>query len=94
MKKPQTDEVQTALLAVAFAACTLLVTSCGETSQTTTTTTASASASTAPAAPIRPADPTTGPGAVDDTAQTAALSPPANSNGTTPARGVSLPPSR
>jgi hypothetical protein len=92
MRNPR---LPTALL---LAACSLGVVGCSKPAQTTTATTVTTRA----AAPPAPAPPSgglsvamaTGPGVIGDTSQTAALSAPANSNGTTPAQGVIPPPSR
>ncbi len=67
------------MTATALAALSLFVSGCAKPSQTETTSTTVALA----------AAPRTG-----DTSQTAALSAPANADGTTPSRGVVPPPSR
>jgi hypothetical protein len=84
-----------------LAALSLLAGGCSKPSQTATTTTVAAVAApravSVAVAPPRAADPAalaTGPGVTGDTSQTAALSAPANSNGTTPSKGVVPPPSR
>jgi hypothetical protein len=99
MSKLQSRIARTALPLAALAC--VLVGACAKTGRTTTTT---AVASAAPAvvapspapAPVRTVDPElgTGPGVIGDTSQTAALSAPANSNGTTPPKGVIPRPSR
>lgn len=101
MREFQTASPHTALSLIAALAASVLVTGCGKTLQATTTTKTAvaapvAVASTTRVMPASRADVATaaGPGLVDDTSQTAALSAPANSNGTTPAKGVTLPPSR
>jgi hypothetical protein len=80
-----------------LAALSLLAAGCAKPVQTTTTTrTAVAPPPPAVGPPHAPGAPAfaTGPGVVGDTSQTAALSAPANSNGTIPSKGVIPPPSR
>jgi hypothetical protein len=88
----------------AMAVCVLLAAGCSKQTPTpkTTTTTRIATATVPTVTPTvapKPVDGletamATGPGIVGDTSQTAALSAPANTNGTTPSRGVAPPPSR
>jgi hypothetical protein len=88
--------------AAALAALSLMAAGCAKPARTTTTTTAAAAAPAPRALSVAVGPPhaagaaalATGPGVIGDTSQTAALSAPANSNGTTPSRGVIEPPSR
>jgi hypothetical protein len=91
--------------AAALAALSLLASGCSKPAPTTTTTTTAAATPPAPASrtisvatgPVYAAGAAafeTGPGVTGDTSQTAALSAPANSNGTTPSTGVVPRPTR
>jgi hypothetical protein len=101
MSKLKLPAPRTFLPLAALATCALLAAGCAKTGQATTTTTVASAAPSAPAPPPAPtpastfdAELATGPGLVGDTSQTAALSAPANSNGTTPSQGVIPHPSR
>ena len=90
------------LSCAALAVLSLLAAGCGKPVQTTTSTRTAVAAPPPPATAVAvgaahapgPAALATGPGVVGDTSQTAALSAPANSNGTTPSMGIVPPPSR
>jgi hypothetical protein len=90
------------ICAAALAALSLLAAGCAKPVQTTTSTRTAVAAPPPPAIRVAVGPPhapsvaalATGPGVVGDTSQTAALSAPANSNGTTPSKGVIPPPSR
>jgi hypothetical protein len=93
---------RTLISCAALAVLSVLAAGCAKPVQTTTTTRSAAAApppraiSVAVGTPHAPGAAAfgTGPGVVGDTSQTAALSAPANSNGTTPPKGVIPPPSR
>jgi hypothetical protein len=87
-------------LPIVSAACALLLAACARTGETTSTTTVATAAAPPPAqatpTPASSVDPElgTGPGVAGDASQTAALSAPANSNGTTPPTGIVPKPDR